>query len=197
MRMPTVLVVEDEEHLRATLAYNLRKAGYAVQTAAAGPEAIRMFQAHAPDLVLLDVMLPGFDGFEVCRRLRQSSSVPIKSLQGDRWALAHRGGIGARRMDGMQVDQRAANYDVLDTFSASYCLKPLFMVQLFCRLIPFGASSYGASLLDSSPALRVRSAPPRKQVRYRPTYQSLHGGERSPGAATRTWRLSLWWAVVW
>ncbi|HEX9374409.1 MAG TPA: response regulator, partial [Roseiflexaceae bacterium] len=60
--MPTVLVVEDEEHLRATLAYNLGKAGYAVQTAAAGPEAIRMFQAHAPDLVLLDVMLPGFDG---------------------------------------------------------------------------------------------------------------------------------------
>src|SRR5215470_14295133 len=66
--MATVLVVEDEEHLRATLTYNLRKAGYDVQSAASGPEAMARFQATHPDLVLLDVMLPGFDGFEVCRR---------------------------------------------------------------------------------------------------------------------------------
>ena len=52
--MPTVLIVEDEEHLRATLAYNLRKAGYEVQTAASGPEAVLQFGATKPDLVLLD-----------------------------------------------------------------------------------------------------------------------------------------------
>jgi DNA-binding response OmpR family regulator len=78
--MATVLLVEDEEHLRATLAYNLRKAGYDVQTAATGPEAISRFQTTAPDLVLLDVMLPGFDGFEVCRRIRHISHVPILML---------------------------------------------------------------------------------------------------------------------
>ena len=78
--MATVLLVEDEEHLRATLAYNLRKAGYEVQTAATGPEAINRFQSTAPDLVLLDVMLPGFDGFEVCRRIRRISSAPIVML---------------------------------------------------------------------------------------------------------------------
>lgn len=78
--MATVLIVEDEEHLRVTLDYNLRRAGYTVQTAGSGPEALARFDAAQPDLVLLDVMLPGFDGFEVCRRLRQVSSVPILML---------------------------------------------------------------------------------------------------------------------
>ena len=78
--MATVLIVEDEEHLRATLAYNLRKAGYDVQSAGSGPEALARFGAAQPDLVLLDVMLPGYDGFEVCRRLRQLSGVPILML---------------------------------------------------------------------------------------------------------------------
>ena len=78
--MATVLVVEDEEHLRVTLAYNLRKSGYDVWTAASGPEAMTVFQTKPPDLVLLDVMLPGFDGFEVCRRIRQVSSIPIVML---------------------------------------------------------------------------------------------------------------------
>jgi DNA-binding response OmpR family regulator len=75
--MAIVLLVEDEEHLRITLSYNLRKAGYDVASAASGPEAMALFHARSPDLVLLDVMLPGFDGFEVCRRIRQTSAVPI------------------------------------------------------------------------------------------------------------------------
>jgi DNA-binding response OmpR family regulator len=78
--MPTLLIVEDEEHLRATLAYNLRKAGYEVQVAASGPEAVLQFGTSKPDLVLLDVMLPGYDGFEVCRHIRQVSGVPILML---------------------------------------------------------------------------------------------------------------------
>jgi two-component system OmpR family response regulator len=78
--MATVLVVEDEEHLRTTLAYNLRKAGYEVSTAATGPEALTVFQASRPNLVLLDLMLPGYDGFEVCRRIRQHSVAPILML---------------------------------------------------------------------------------------------------------------------
>jgi DNA-binding response OmpR family regulator len=78
--MATVLIVEDEEYLRATLAYNLRKAGYDVQSAGSGPEALVQFQATNPDLVPLDVIIPGYDGFEVCRRLRQVSGVPILML---------------------------------------------------------------------------------------------------------------------
>lgn len=78
--MPIVLIVEDEEHLRATLAYNLRKAGYSVQVAESGPQALQQFRATNPDLVLLDVMLPGYDGFEVCRRIRQISAAPILML---------------------------------------------------------------------------------------------------------------------
>lgn len=78
--MAMVLVVEDEEHLRATLAYNLRKAGYEVQTATTGSAANAMFQACQPDIVLLDIMLPGYDGFEVCRRIRQHAVVPILML---------------------------------------------------------------------------------------------------------------------
>jgi DNA-binding response OmpR family regulator len=78
--MPTVLLVEDEEHLRVTLAYNLRKAGYDVQSVATGPEALTCFAAHEPDLVLLDVMLPELDGFAVCRAIRTRSEVPIIML---------------------------------------------------------------------------------------------------------------------
>ena len=69
-------------------------------------------------------------------------------------------------MDVIHVRSRAASDDILDTFIAFYCGILLFLVQLFYQLIPFGVRSYGASLLDSSPNLRVRSTPPRKQVRY-------------------------------
>lgn len=78
--MPTVLVVEDEEHLRYTLAYNLRKAGYAVEVAATGPEALDRFGLTAIDLVLLDVMLPGLSGLDVCRQIRAVSVIPILML---------------------------------------------------------------------------------------------------------------------
>lgn len=78
--MTTILVVEDEEHLRATLVYNLRKVGYTVQTAESGPEAVAMAHTLPPDAILLDIMLPGFDGFEVCRRVRPLSAAPILML---------------------------------------------------------------------------------------------------------------------
>lgn len=78
--MANILLVEDEEHLRVTLAYNLRKSGFVVHLAASGPEAMQVFHTTAPDVVLLDVMLPGFDGFEVCRRIRAESAVPILML---------------------------------------------------------------------------------------------------------------------
>jgi DNA-binding response OmpR family regulator len=72
-----ILVVEDELSLRETLIYNLQHQGYRVDSASDGYEAIDKAIAQKPDLILLDIMLPGVDGFEVCRTLRQSMNVPI------------------------------------------------------------------------------------------------------------------------
>jgi DNA-binding response OmpR family regulator len=75
-----VLVVEDETVLLETLAYNLGKQGYEVLTAADGYQAIALARKERPALLILDLMLPGVDGFEVCRILRQEMSVPILML---------------------------------------------------------------------------------------------------------------------
>jgi DNA-binding response OmpR family regulator len=77
---PKVLVVEDEPVLQETLAYNLTRQGYEVCQATSGRQALDVARDQKPDLVVLDIMLPGIDGFEVCRILRQESSVPILML---------------------------------------------------------------------------------------------------------------------
>ena len=63
-----------------TIRYNLRREGYDVQVAVEGNEALRLARASSPDLVVLDLMLPGLDGLEVCRQLRRESTVPILML---------------------------------------------------------------------------------------------------------------------
>ncbi len=77
---PRILVIEDEQSLRETLAYNLKREGYDVQTAADGLEGLALARSEEPDLIVLDLMLPGMDGLEVCRVLRQETSVPILML---------------------------------------------------------------------------------------------------------------------
>jgi two-component system response regulator RegX3 len=72
-----VLVVEDEESYSDPLAYLLRKEGFEVAIAATGPEALTEFERNGADIVLLDLMLPGLPGTEVCRRIRQVSNVPV------------------------------------------------------------------------------------------------------------------------
>jgi DNA-binding response OmpR family regulator len=76
----TVLVVEDEPTVRETLADVLTEEGLQVSTAADGPSGLERFRADKPDLVLLDLMLPGLSGIEVCRIIRAESSVPILML---------------------------------------------------------------------------------------------------------------------
>lgn len=76
----TVLVVEDEPTLVDTLEYNLTRQGYAVSTASDGFKALELARTLRPDLIVLDVMLPGLDGFEICRILRQEMSTPILML---------------------------------------------------------------------------------------------------------------------
>lgn len=75
-----ILVVDDEPAVTDLLAYNLRKAGYEVSIAADGNEALRMGRQSNPDLIVLDLMLPGLGGLEVCRELRKTSNVPVIML---------------------------------------------------------------------------------------------------------------------
>lgn len=77
---PRILIVEDEATLAEMLAFNLQRQGFAVRVVGEGYAAVREAQAWEPNLILLDVMLPGLDGFEVCRRVRASSRVPILML---------------------------------------------------------------------------------------------------------------------
>ncbi len=78
--MTRVLVVEDEESFSDALSYMLRREGFEVAVCATGPDAIEIFDRNGADLVLLDLMLPGLPGSEVCRRLRERSSVPVIML---------------------------------------------------------------------------------------------------------------------
>ena len=78
--MTFVLVVEDEESISDALAYMLRKEGFEVAVCPTGPDALAAFDRDGADLVLLDLMLPGPAGTEVCRSLRERSDVPVIML---------------------------------------------------------------------------------------------------------------------
>jgi two-component system response regulator RegX3 len=75
-----ILVVEDEESFSDALGYMLRREGFEVALAATGPDGVAEFDRNGADLVLLDLMLPGLSGLEVCRALRQRSDVPVIML---------------------------------------------------------------------------------------------------------------------
>lgn len=75
-----VLVVDDELHVQRLLRMYLERAGYTVLVSADGTSALRMIQEARPDLVLLDLMLPGVDGLEICRRMRQEGETPVIML---------------------------------------------------------------------------------------------------------------------
>ncbi len=77
MSQQTVLLVEDEESFIEAVRLGLSREGFAVEVARDGHEALEMFERCSPDIVLLDVMLPKMSGIDVCRRLRQTSDVPI------------------------------------------------------------------------------------------------------------------------
>jgi DNA-binding response OmpR family regulator len=111
---PTVLVVEDEENLLFTLRYNLEREGYRVLTAARGDDGLRTAREFSPDLVVLDLMLPGMDGIQLCRQLRRNSQVPVIMLT----AL------------GGESDKVAG----LDIGADDYLAKPFGMRELLARI---------------------------------------------------------------
>ncbi len=112
--MTKLLLVEDDQTLRETLAYNLTREGYTVIEADNGVTALDLARAQTPDLIVLDVMLPGLDGLTVCRTLRREMDVPIV-------LLTARGG---------EVDRIIG----LDTGADDYIVKPFSLGELLARL---------------------------------------------------------------
>jgi two-component system phosphate regulon response regulator PhoB len=114
---PTVLLVEDEPAQREVLSYNLQAEGFDVQTASNGEEALQLIAEHAPDLILLDWMMPHVSGIEVCRRLKarpETRGIPIIMLS-------------ARSEE---VDKVRG----LETGADDYVIKPYSLVELMARL---------------------------------------------------------------
>ena len=132
---PKVLVVEDEEPLLFTLAHNLKREGYAVVTASRGDDGLKLAREQRPDLILLDVMLPGIDGIQVCRMLRRDSDVPIIMLT----AL------------GGESDRVAG----LDTGADDYLPKPFGMRELMARVRALLRRSGARTQPDTGPTLVV------------------------------------------
>jgi two-component system KDP operon response regulator KdpE len=111
---PRVLVVDDDPHIRRTLALNLRARGYTTDLAETGEAALHLAARHHPDVVILDLGLPGMDGLDVISGLRGWSAVPIVVLSG-------------RETEAMKVK-------ALDLGADDYLTKPFGMDELFARL---------------------------------------------------------------
>jgi DNA-binding response OmpR family regulator len=146
-----VLVVEDEDTLLFTLAHNLKREGYNVITASRGDDGLKAARDQHPDLILLDVMLPGIDGIQVCRMLRRDSDVPIIMLT----AL---GGEG----------DRVAG---LDTGADDYIPKPFGMKELMARVRALLRRSGPRAVPDSGPSLVISGDLQMDRERREVTYQ--------------------------
>jgi DNA-binding response OmpR family regulator len=132
---PKVLVVEDEETLLFTLRHNLKREGYEVLTASRGDDGLRLAREHHPDLIVLDLMLPGIDGMQVCRLLRRDTDVPIIMVT----AL---GGEG----------DRVAG---LDCGADDYVPKPFGMRELMARVRALLRRSGPRAEPDSGPSIVI------------------------------------------
>ena len=133
--MSRILIVEDENTLRETLALNLRAEGHEVIAAADGAAGLQLAREQAPDLVILDLMLPELDGLSLCRMLRRDSSVPIIMLT-------------AR---GTEMDKIAG----LETGADDYVVKPFSLGELLARV---RANLRRASTDTRAPASRLQSS---------------------------------------
>lgn len=112
--MSTILIIEDEPVLRETLSYNLERAGFAVSMAGDGIGGLELARQLQPSLIILDVMLPGLDGFSICRTLTRERAVPIVLLT----ALQDE----AHRIAGLELG------------AIDYVVKPFSMGELLARV---------------------------------------------------------------
>ena len=142
-----ILVVEDDERIRSSMRLALEGEGYEVRDAASGEEGLDMFAVAPTDVALIDLMLPGMDGFECCRALRRNSAVPI-----------------------IIVTARADTHDVvagLEAGADDYVTKPFVAKELAARTLEavlerpcrsacsMVGSEFRAMLIDRAPELTV------------------------------------------
>jgi two-component system KDP operon response regulator KdpE len=114
MSGPRVLVVDDEVQLRRALRRSLEGHGYDVREAEDGEQGLREFESFKPDAVLLDLMLPGMSGVEVCRELRKTSQIPVIVLS--------------------VIGDERTKIEALDSGADDYVTKPFGMGELLARL---------------------------------------------------------------
>ena len=110
----TILAVDDEPHVLKLVRANLESSGYKVLTASDGEQALQLVEAELPDLVILDLMLPKMDGYAVCRRIREFSSVPV-----------------------IMLTARSAEVDLVHGFEVGaddYLTKPFSVTELLVRV---------------------------------------------------------------
>ncbi|SRR6266542_3383487 len=112
--MTTILVIEDEQILSETLSYNLERSGFTVELAADGIVGLEKARSLQPSLIILDVMLPGLDGFSICRTIARESAIPIIMLT----ALQDE----AHRIAGLELG------------AIDYVIKPFSMGELLARV---------------------------------------------------------------
>lgn len=169
---PTVMIVEDDESLSTLLQYNLEKEGYNIVAISDGEEAAMMLREISPDLVLLDWMLPGLSGIELCRRLRgrpETRNLPV--------IMVTARGEEADRIRG------------LDTGADDYISKPFSMTEMLARVravmrrirpaLTEDLVTFGDILIDRA-AHRVRRGP--REVHLGPTeYRLLDHLIQHPG----------------
>jgi DNA-binding response OmpR family regulator len=132
-----VLIVEDEQALRESLAYSLLREGYQVETAEDGQKGLELALRWTPDLILLDIMLPIMDGFEVCKAVRVESDVPIIFL--------------SARVD--EIDRVVG----LEIGADDYVVKPFSMRELIIRIkARIRAYSQLRELKENKPTLEYK-----------------------------------------
>ena len=111
---PAVLLVDDDPTLLAVLSRRVSRAGYEVRTAASGPEALRQLDGSWPALLVVDLMMPGMDGFELSRRVKQIADLPIIVLSA--------------------VDDPEAKISALELYAEDYVTKPFDPDELVARI---------------------------------------------------------------
>ena len=156
---PRLLLIEDEADLRTALKINLKEQGFKVLTAADGHEGLTKALAKSPDLVLLDLMLPGMDGLTLLRALRQKSDVPVLILT----AL------------GSEIDKIVG----LESGADDYITKPFSMGELLARIKALLRRSHNSGVRDVITAGEIELDLVSRHVRFGDTQLNLSPKEFS------------------
>lgn len=142
---PLILVVDDEPAIRDAIVYSLKREGWRVETATDGVGAIRAARTLSPDLIVLDVMLPGLDGIQVCRTIRATSEVPVLFLSAR--------GEDVDRILGLEIG------------GDDYITKPFVMRELVARVRANLRRAHASIRLPAERAVALPSATERAVLR--------------------------------